>query len=66
MLSRWSDVLAYTGNLIRFKSIAIFCSTSGFTMYNKSQLSLTHKQLKVGTANQRHPLSLAANLLSTI
>jgi hypothetical protein len=27
---------------------------------------LTHKQLKVGTANQRHPLSLAANLLSTI
>jgi CspA family cold shock protein len=27
---------------------------------------LTHTQLKVGIANQRHPLSLAANLLSTI
>jgi CspA family cold shock protein len=26
---------------------------------------LTHKQLKVGTANQRHPTSTAANLLST-
>jgi cold shock protein len=27
---------------------------------------LTHTQLKVGIANQRHPLSLAANLLSTL
>ena len=35
-------------------------------MYNGFQLSLTHTQLKVGIANQRHPLSLAANLLSTI
>jgi len=39
---------------------------SWLTVYNKAQLSLTHKQLKAGTANQRHPLSLAANLLSTI
>jgi CspA family cold shock protein len=26
-------------------------------VYNKAQLSLTHKQLKVGIANQRHPLT---------
>jgi hypothetical protein len=26
-------------------------------VYNKRQLSLTHKQLKVGIANQRHPLT---------
>jgi hypothetical protein len=28
-----------------------------FGVYNKRQLSLTHKQLKVGIANQRHPLT---------
>jgi hypothetical protein len=27
---------------------------------------LTHKQLQVGTANQRHPTSTAANLLQHI
>jgi CspA family cold shock protein len=26
-------------------------------VYNEVQLSLTHKQLKVGIANQRHPLT---------
>jgi CspA family cold shock protein len=26
-------------------------------VYNKGQLSLTHEQLKVGIANQRHPLT---------
>jgi CspA family cold shock protein len=26
-------------------------------VYNRVQLSLTHKQLKVGIANQRHPLT---------
>jgi CspA family cold shock protein len=31
--------------------------TFPFAVYNKSQLSLTHEQLKVGIANQRHPLT---------
>jgi hypothetical protein len=31
----------------------LFC----FSVYNKGQLSLTHEQLKVGIANQRHPLT---------
>jgi hypothetical protein len=35
-------------------------------IYNRHQLSLIHPQLKVGTANQRHPFSPAAILLSTI
>jgi CspA family cold shock protein len=35
-------------------------------MYNECQLSLTHTQLKVGTPTSVNPLSLAANLLSTI
>jgi len=35
-------------------------------VYNTGKLSLTHTQLKVGTANQRHPFSPAAILLSTI
>jgi CspA family cold shock protein len=35
-------------------------------VYNYHQLSLIHPQLKVGTANQRHPFSPAATLLSTI
>ena len=43
-----------------------FCKVPPPVVYNESRLSLTHTQLKVGTANQRHPLSLAANLLSTI
>jgi hypothetical protein len=46
--------------------IARFCSIPGSIVYNKVQLSLIHTQLKAGIANQRHPLSLAANLLSTI
>jgi CspA family cold shock protein len=29
----------------------------GSWCYNKTQLSLTHEQLKVGIANQRHPLT---------
>ena len=28
-----------------------------FGVYNKAQLSLIHEQLKVGIANQRHPLT---------
>lgn len=28
-----------------------------FDVYNKNQLSLIHEQLKVGIANQRHPLT---------
>ena len=28
-----------------------------FVVYNKNQLSLIHEQLKVGIANQRHPLT---------
>jgi hypothetical protein len=35
-------------------------------VYNEDQLSLIHPQLKVDIANQRHPFSLAATLLSTI
>jgi len=35
-------------------------------VYNWHQLSLIHPQLKVGIANQRHPFSSAAILLSTI
>jgi hypothetical protein len=46
--------------------IARFCGIPGYIMYNEVQLSLIHTQLKAGIANQRHPLSLAANLLSTI
>jgi hypothetical protein len=34
-------------------------------VYNWHQLSLIDPQLKVGTANQRHPFSPAAILLST-
>jgi hypothetical protein len=29
----------------------------GRNVYNEIQLSLTHEQLKVGIANQRHPLT---------
>jgi hypothetical protein len=32
-----------------------FCHNPDLLVYNTDQLSLTHKQLKVGTANQRHP-----------
>jgi len=45
---------------------ALFCCVSALVVYNGVQLSLIHTQLKAGIANQRHPLSLAANLLSTI
>jgi hypothetical protein len=38
----------------------------GNSVYNQYQLSLIHPQLKVGIANQRHPFSPAAILLSTI
>jgi 'Cold-shock' DNA-binding domain len=41
-------------------------AAAAFSVYNHHQLSLTHTQLKVGTANQRHPFSPAATLLSTI
>jgi CspA family cold shock protein len=41
-------------------------SNCGLSVYNHHQLSLILKQLKFGTANQRHPFSPAAILLSTI
>ena len=34
---------------------ALFSVHSWANVYNRDQLSLTHKQLKVGIANQRHP-----------
>jgi hypothetical protein len=34
-----------------------FSLLSHFSVYNKAQLSLIHEQLKVGIANQRHPLT---------
>jgi len=43
-----------------------FWVISRFSVYNNHKLSLTHTQLKVGTANQRHLFSPAAILLSTI
>jgi len=43
-----------------------FWVISRFSVYNNGKLSLTHTQLKVGTANQRHLFSPAAILLSTI
>src|SRR5438046_8759195 len=43
-----------------------FWVISRFSVYNNHKLSLTHTQLKVGTANQRHLFSPAALLLSTI
>jgi len=36
---------------------ALFSVHCSVIVYNKFQLSLTHKQLKVGIANQRHPLT---------
>jgi len=57
-----------TGNPVGWAyPLDLHCATSGgpqffavhfaFAVYNKAQLSLTHKQLKVGIANQRHPLT---------
>jgi hypothetical protein len=39
------------------RSPAKFSMDFCFAVYNEIQLSLTHKQLKVGIANQRHPLT---------
>jgi hypothetical protein len=39
------------------RQAAIFCVHFLSNVYNEVQLSLTHKQLKVGIANQRHPLT---------
>jgi cold shock protein len=38
-------------------AFAKFCIDFRVAVYNRVQLSLTHKQLKVGIANQRHPLT---------
>jgi hypothetical protein len=38
-------------------SLELFCVQFWDIVYNQVQLSLTHKQLKVGIANQRHPLT---------
>ena len=38
-------------------SLELFCVQFWDIVYNRVQLSLTHKQLKVGIANQRHPLT---------
>ena len=51
---------------LKLKALQYFAAFNLFPVYNEVWLSLTHTQLKVGIANQRHPLSLAANLLSTI
>ena len=48
-------------------SVSILVQNESFSWRPKSnrrQLGLIHQQLKVGPANQRHPLSLAAILLS--
>jgi CspA family cold shock protein len=39
------------------RQFANFCIDFRIAVYNRVQLSLTHKQLKVGIANQRHPLT---------
>jgi hypothetical protein len=41
----------------RFGALEDFSRVFRFAMYNKNQLSLIHEQLKVGIANQRHPLT---------
>jgi hypothetical protein len=38
-------------------TMAQYSAALPFLVYNEVQLSLTHKQLKVGTANQRTPLT---------
>ncbi len=43
----------------------IFETFLRFRVYNQYQLRLILTQLKFGTANQRHPFSSAAILLST-
>jgi CspA family cold shock protein len=46
----------YTSSLTS-PQFANFCIDFRIAVYNRVQLSLTHKQLKVGIANQRHPLT---------
>ena len=42
---------------LKIESVSRFCVVSCLLVYNELQLSLTHEQLKVGIANQRHPLT---------
>lgn len=54
------------GARVQLISTEAAAAKGALSVYNHHQLSLTHTQLKVGTANQRHPFSPAATLLSTI
>src|ERR1700691_2385208 len=56
---RWfqNGTAALLVRLPEIESVSKFCPVSCFLVYNELQLSLTHEQLKVGIANQRHPLT---------
>jgi hypothetical protein len=49
-----------------FGILHIFCAFSWLAVYNEVQLSLTHKQLKVGIANQRHPLTSSESSIAQL